>query len=60
MQRLARMVRSFGHMIGSASLFLLRFVSKIRVKRRRQQLKEELEARGDASIKIKAFLLTRM
>ena len=63
MQRLARMVRTFGHMIGSALLFLLRFaqfVSKIRVKRRRQQLKEELEARDDASIKIKVFLLTRM
>ena len=36
------------------------FVSKVRVKRRRQQLKEELEARDDASIKIKVFLLTRM
>lgn len=61
MQLLARMVINIACIIDSASvLCYYQFVSKVRVKRRRQQLKEELEARDDASVKIKVFLLTRM
>ena len=61
MQRLGRMVRlKYYNLVFESYFFIEQFVSKLRVTRRRQRMRDEKEARNNAGLKIKIFLLVKM